>query len=313
MDKLKRIIKKFQLRYYKNDSWDYVYTNLALIHPNQLILNKRTLILKQLNIEINRDTFQFLLEGYHNAWSLIELIDAKFNIKDNQLYIKVGTLKFEVQTSEELFILKEIFVDGVYNFHLNEISSKYIMIDIGMNVSYASCYFASHKNVSHVISFEPFTPTFKQAQKNISLNNLENRIDIRNYGLGGNDETVSIDYAPSFKGQMNMLGTDYIRSNITYTIKEKINIKKAFEPLNQIEQENSTKKFIMKIDCEGAEYDFIYDIPEALLQRCDLIMMEWHEKGPSSIEKWLTKNSFMQMSFYPHSKRAGMIYAVKFT
>jgi hypothetical protein len=129
--------------------------------------------------------------------------------------------------------------------------------------------------------------------------------------LGGCDEVLSVAYTPEFRGQVGVQGTDYIRSTITQSVTEKICIKDAFEPLNNIAKEYLSKRFIMKIDCEGAEYDLIEKIPQEMLKRCDIIMMEWHEKGPEAIEKWLSEHGFIQMSFYPHNKRAGMLYAVK--
>ncbi len=311
MKKLKRLVDKIKLRIYKYDSWLYQATLLELNHPDTVSLVKDHISLKKLKLDIDDSKFIFLLIGYENALVLKESINATFKIENNKLFVTIDDLHFEVQTAEELFILKEIFVEGVYNFQLKDKSDNYALIDIGMNVAYASCYFAKIKKIPHIISFEPFTPTFDQAKKHIALNHLEDIIDARNYGLGGCDDILSVEYAPEFKGQMNMQGTNYIRSNITQSITEEIIIKKALEPLKQIERDYSTQRFIMKIDCEGAEYDLINVIPESLLQRCDLIMMEWHEKGPEVIEEWLSKHGFIQMSFYPLSKRAGMIYAIR--
>ena len=311
MYKVKTIINKIQLRFYKNDSWDYFLTTLKLRYLNQFLEKGKTLTLKQLSLNINRNEFQFLLVGYDNALILKESINSVFNIEDDKLFIAIDTLTFEVQTAEELFILKEIFVEGVYNFNLIQDAKNYVLIDIGMNVSYASCYFAKVKQIPQVISFEPFTPTYTQAKVNIGLNHLEKQIDARNYGLGGCDEILSVPYAPEFRGQVGMQGTDYIRSVITQSVTEEIDIKNAFESLNSIVKEYPSKRFIMKIDCEGAEYDLIDKIPKEMLEHCDVIMMEWHEKGPKIIEEWLSKHGFIQMSFYPHSKRAGMLYAIK--
>jgi hypothetical protein len=164
MHKLKIIINKIKLRYYKSDSWNYFLTILKLRYVNQFLEKEKVLTLKQLNININQNEFQFLLVGYDNALILKESINAQFYIENKKLFVNIDTLKFEVQTAEELFILKEIFVEGVYNFNLIGDVKNYVLIDIGMNVSYASCYFAKIKQIPTVISFEPFTPTYTQAK-----------------------------------------------------------------------------------------------------------------------------------------------------
>lgn len=311
MNTLNKVINKIKLRIYNKDSWAYRLTMLKLLYVDHFHVNKAVLTLTQLDLEIQKGTFVFLLNGYEDALYLEQSLQAVFTIEDNRLYIKIDTLKLEVQTAEELFILKEIFIEGVYNFNLVDDVKNYILIDIGMNVSYASCYFAKVKQVPQVISFEPFTPTYTQATVNIALNKLEHQIDARNYGLGGCNEELCVPYTSEFRGQVGIQGTNNIRSTITESVMEKISIKDAFEPLDHIVKEYPSKKFIMKIDCEGAEYDLIDKIPEEMLKNCELIMMEWHEKGPSKIEEWLSNHGFIQMSFYPHSKRAGMLYAVK--
>jgi FkbM family methyltransferase len=310
MYRLKNILFKIQLRFYKNTSWKYYYILQKLHNKDAISKSKNRLYFKKLDIVFDKNKFLFLLIGYEYALQLKE-IGANFIIQNNSLIIELEELVLEVQTTEELFILKEIYVEGVYNFKLFKDSQNYLLIDIGMNVAYASCYFSKIKKIPHIISFEPFTPTYNQAKINISKNNLEESIDARNYGLGDCDKDISVQYTPEFKGQVGMQGIDTIRSDISVITTEIISIKKAFEPLDKIEKEYPNKRFILKIDCEGAEYDLIDVIPKALLQRCDLIMMEWHEKGPKKIEEWLVENGFIQMSFYPNSKRVGMIYAIK--
>ncbi len=311
MDMVQRLINRIRLHYYKLHSWEYHAIQLKLLYPNDINLDRETIQMLQLNMNIVKNTKKFFLEGYSHAKKLFDEVNAKFEISDSNVIVTIQDLTFEVQTAEELFILKEIFVEGIYNFHLVQDPDDYVLIDIGMNVAFASCYFAKNKKISRIISFEPFIPTYMQAKVNIGLNNLEEYIDARNYGLGRCDEVLSVSYSPEFKGQVGMQGTDYIRSTITHSMTEEINIKSAFEPLHSIAKENPTKRFVMKIDCEGAEYDLIGQIPHDMLERCDIIMMEWHEKGPKSIEEWLSQHGFVQISFYPYSKRAGMLYAMK--
>ena len=156
MYKLQKIINKIQLRIYKKNSWNYVFTMLKLHYLNHFQENMNKVVLKKLNLTINKDEYKFLLAGYENALLLKESVSAVFTIEEDRIFVDIDTLKFELQTAEELFILKEIFVEGVYNFNLPRDSGEYVLIDIGMNVSYASCYFAKIKQIPHVISFEPF-------------------------------------------------------------------------------------------------------------------------------------------------------------
>ena len=222
MKKLKRIAYKIKLRTYKHDKWVYHATLLKLEHSDAISLTRDRITLSKLGLEIDYENFVFLLMGYKNATALTELAGAKFTIIDNKVMIRLDELTFEVQTAEELFILKEIFVEGVYNFQTTRPTDEYVLVDIGMNVAYASCYFSKVKKIPQIISFEPFTPTYMQAQKNITLNKLGNFIDAKNIGLGGKTEKIEVNYSPEYRGQVGLQGTDFIRSTITKSHKEEI-------------------------------------------------------------------------------------------
>lgn len=311
MHLVKKLIYRLQLRRYKFGTWNYLSTMLKLIHPDDIISGNNQINLKKIGLVLKENHFTFLLSAYDHAKLLSEQGDVKFEIKDNKLYIYIGEFTYEIQTSEEVFILREIFVDGVYNFNTINPKNNYVVIDIGMNVAIASCYFAAEKKASKVISFEPFTPTFNQAIKNINLNKLKDKVEVHNFGLGGHDEILDVEYTPEFRGQVGMQGIDSIKSEINQSQLEKIEIKDALPVFEKIYLENNKSKFVMKIDCEGAEYELIDRIPQNILDRTEIIMMEWHDKGPQKIEDWLFKFGFSSMSFYPLSKRVGMIYAIK--
>lgn len=312
MKKLKRLKEKIKLHLYAGDSWDYYVTYLGLESPKRVVVTKNKIFLKGLGLEVEREKFLFLLKGYDSAMVLVT-IGAIFRIEEERLMItlKKEGLTFEIQTQEELFILKEIFVEGVYNFKTPHSMQEYVLIDIGMNVAFASSYFAKVKKVPHIISFEPFTPTYQQAQKHINLNDLSAIIEARNVGIGGEDEEIEVEYSPDYRGQVGIQGTDFIRSTLHHTQKEKITLLDASPVLEEIALKFPNKRFIFKIDCEGAEYALYGRIPTSIMEKTDIVMMEWHEKGADALESWLNASGFSLFSFYPHSQRAGMIYAIR--
>ncbi|MFK5894848.1 MAG: FkbM family methyltransferase [Pseudomonadota bacterium] len=311
MNLVSKILYRIKLRRYKLNSWGYLTTLLKLKNPNDISINKNQINFKKLELIIDKDKFTYFLAAYEHALLLNKQEKVSFKVVKNKLYICIDNLKFEIQTSEEVFILREIFVECVYNFNTTKPVEDYVVIDIGMNVAIASCYFASKKNISKVISFEPFKPTYNQALTNISLNQLEKKIEAHNFGLGGHDEVLEVEYSPEFRGQVGVHGTDSIKSQIKKTQKEKIEIKDASPVLEKVCLDNNNSRFILKIDCEGAEYELIKRVPVNLLQRTDIIMMEWHIKGPEEIENWLINLGFSFMSFNATSKSIGMIYAIR--
>ena len=114
--------------------------------------------------------------------------------------VTISSYSYYITSAEELFILKEIWVDDCYNFDSNRAC---VVIDIGMNVGIASLHFASKNNVSKVYSYEPVTPTFKQGIVNFDLNKaLKTKIEAYNFGLGIKNETLQLTFNPNYKGSV---------------------------------------------------------------------------------------------------------------
>jgi len=83
---------------------------------------------------------------------------------------------------EAMGITKEVFLKKDYAVNF---SSDAVLIDIGLNRSIASLYFATYPNIIKIYAFEPFKPTFELAKKNLELNpQLSKKINAFNFGLG---------------------------------------------------------------------------------------------------------------------------------
>ena len=90
-----------------------------------------------------------------------------------------------------------------------------------------------------------------------------------------------------------------------------INIKDIGEVLPDLFIRHPEQKKILKIDCEGAEYEIVEKLSELnLLDEIDVLLIEWHDKGAKAIEDLLVENNFRIISRYLTSI-TGMIYAFK--
>ena len=183
---------------------------------------------------------------------------------------------------------------------------QYIVVDIGMNVGFASLYFASIPQVTRVFSFEPFKPTFEDALVNLSLNpSISDKIQPHNIGLGSQNKSLIVGYSSSNKGQnsiYNSEGKDV----------ENITIRSAREILKELIEQFPGSNFYIKLDTEGAEYEIFDSLFNGndLFSRVKGFMIEWHEKGPISLEENLTRTGFKMISSNLGSK-TGIIYAFR--
>lgn len=226
----------------------------------------------------------FNFEKVYNNFCVLE--------NENFLIIKFGGLVFEIESTEEFLILSEIFLEKDYNFICN---SHCVVIDIGANIGIASVFFSQKEYVKKIYSFEPIVDSFKIAEQNFKNNNITKVKGFYNYGLGGSNRVENFFFNKSLKGNSGIRGSfspSYNRSSIVTEVRT-VEIRKASDILKPIIEENKNLRIVIKMDCEGAEYEIIENLSkENLLQKIDIVVLEWHDLGAKRIEDCLVRNNF---------------------
>ena len=263
---------------------------------------------------ISKEKFLFLYQNFNLIENLILENKLKISVCDDKsLIFKIDNVSLLIENGEEIYIFNEVFNNGCYNLISNKES---VIIDIGMNVGISSLFFANNSNIKKIYGFEPFSITYNQAINNFNLNpTLKSKIIHNNIGLGIKDEVLSVKYYPDWKGSMSIYEIpEYAKEHIEKSEQqiEKIQIKNVINELTPIINEHKKENLIMKVDCEGSEYDIFDQIDKSnLFCNVNAIMMEWHLKGPNPIAKILIKNNFSVLSLNLNSKSTGIIYAFK--
>ncbi len=279
---------------------------------------------KVLNISQKERDIKNLVEGFAVKKDLHPLVVSSasylFEIKKQFPELKLQAhkegvlasfrdLKLYLETSEEFFILKEVFIEKDYNLVSNE---SIVVFDIGMNVGISSLFFAVNNMVSQIYSFEPVETTYNQAVHNFDLNpKYSNKIEAFNFGLGGSTRVEKVLYNSQAKGNCG------IRLDLSLVIDKdnaeeiEINIKSISDILPDLIAKHPQQKKVLKIDCEGAEYEILQKLNDSnLLTDIDILLIEWHDKGAEILEELLVANNFKVISRHLTSI-TGMIYAFK--
>jgi FkbM family methyltransferase len=237
--------------------------------------------------------------------------ELKIENFNNGFVFYLADVKIYVESVEEIFIISEVFVEADYNF-LSK--SKTIVIDIGANIGISSLFFSKMDFVEKIYSFEPVPETFEQAKLNFSMNkSLSKIVEINNFGLGGFTRDETFIFNKNIKGNTGVRGllSPSYSSNSNNSIEVKVQIKNVSEVISEIIARNSNMNIVVKMDCEGAEYE-IFDnlIASGLINSISMFMIEWHDKGATTIENHLKSANFNYFSrnLDPIS---GMIYAYR--
>ena len=218
-------------------------------------------------------------------------------------------LEIYIESSEEFFIIKEVFIEKDYNLLSNE---SFVVFDIGMNIGISSLFFALNKNVTQLYSFEPVVPTYNQAVYNRDLNpNCTSKMETFNFGLGGSTRVEKVLYNAQAKGNCGIRLDASLVLDKNNAEEIEIHIKNIGEVLPDLLVKHPNQKKVLKIDCEGAEYEILEKLSELnLLLDVDVLLIEWHDKGAKILEELLIANNFRVISRYLTSI-TGMIYAFK--
>jgi FkbM family methyltransferase len=253
----------------------------------------------------------FVLKSKHYLRQLLLTPETKIHYSDHKLVITIQGIDYYPTTYEEIFILYEIFCNGIYNFVS---PGPCLVLDIGMNVGFSSLFFASKDDVEKVIGYEPFMPTYKRALENLQLNPaLASKICPVNLGIGIRDEKKSFDYSEEWKGNVSITNDPHFRPRAgTRVLQEEVTIVSADKIFKKIHDDYSNVRILCKMDCEGAEYEIFQSLSGLRGDQLpDAFMIEWHYRGDQEIADFLTQRGYFVFSF-PHSEEGlGMVYAIR--
>lgn len=182
-----------------------------------------------------------------------------------------------------------IFYNNDYDFL--SVEGKTV-VDIGANIADSSLYFAFN-NAKRVIALEPYPKNYEIAHHNIVLNHQEHNIDLHLAGCSGKDGEVVVDEE------------DYGVSR-SLSMKSIVGRKVKLVSLDSmISTSKITTPAILKMDCEGCEYNAITESSDETLRRFSQIQIEYHY-GYKCIKKRLqdagftVKNTMPKYSFDPN-------------
>jgi len=217
--------------------------------------------------------------NHSNEETLLSTLDDYSNSRINRLPMELkyngSTIKlFPNSFGGDFGGLLEIFVENTYKWLLP--LEQATVLDIGANIGDSSIYFALN-NANKVIALEPFHETYNIAKKNIEENGLTNKITLLNAGYGKDSEVLLDDSIP--QDGLSLLKPSNkglkVKSYSLETILNQYNIDEA----------------ILKMDCEGCEYQMLNE-NISTLRKLKKIQIEFHY-GFKALEQKLNDAGFL--------------------
>lgn len=194
---------------------------------------------------------------------------ATFNWRGQKIYYRPGT-------SDGAMIYDTLIKSEYY---LPASLQPNVIVDVGSNIGGSIIHFHRLFPSARIYGFEPHPDTFRILESNVSRIPL---VSIFNFGLSHSDQKLEIpfkgtDFSVFSTGQPGRLGNDAPVVNC-----EVRNIATALPELG------IDKVDLIKIDCEGAEYDILTAFSPNLLASCKWIVGEIHDDKGFELLAFLT-------------------------
>lgn len=168
----------------------------------------------------------------------------------------------------DLFILKELFVQETYKDILKNLPKEHVrFVDVGGNIGAFSIWLASKTKICEGFIFEPLEENQRLLRFNLSINKVKS-VEVIPAALGGTNRQVTMNFNINSPGGSSI----YTHPNCIESIAEKTQVKAFRDWLGEIQG----RFHLLKLDCEGAEWEILAETPQEYFNRFHLIVAEVH-------------------------------------
>ena len=227
-----------------------------------------------------------------------KLINDKFVIFKTKTDLRI---KIRVR-STDLMALTNVWMINEYDIENFKINTNDMIIDIGAHIGLFSLLVSQLCKTGKILSFEPVRENFDLLVSNLKLNHVENVLPF-NMAVSKNSGRLDL-----------FLNNDQSAHSIFSKSSESINVEST--SLQKIFDENKISSCkLLKLDCEGAEYQIIDSLPSEYLDKIQNIVMEYHlaDTKPELVKSLILKieNAGFKIKTRPHYNDMGFLIARK--
>ncbi|MBM2811247.1 MAG: FkbM family methyltransferase [Chloroflexi bacterium] len=251
-----------------------------------------------------------LLLGVQN-WAALLCVFAPGHARTPFLIrLRRDRLGFYVRGLMDIWIVKETCLDRDYERASVEIEDGWTVIDIGAGLGDFSVEAAHGRPSSAVYAYEPFPEAFALLERNLELNSVSN---VRAFPLavGGADGRLAL----------NTSLRDAVRfstAQVASTLDSQV-IEVPCTTLDHIFSELGLAVCdFMKIDCEGGEYQILFNTSAGALARVRHLCLEYHDQvtefSHTDLVGFLSDRGFaVRLHPNPAHSEIGLLYACNVT
>ena len=174
------------------------------------------------------------------------------------------------QTCDEDFV-RHILIEHDYTPPGFEIGESDVVVDVGGNIGTFALHAAQRAPRGKVLTFEPNSENYELLLRNVALNNATNVVPAR-AALSGKRGQLRL-FTNRGGGGFHSVLQGRAPDQADFETVDALSLRDVFDD-HRIE-----RCAFLKLDCEGAEYDILENLPDEYFARIDKIVMEYHVTG----------------------------------
>jgi FkbM family methyltransferase len=216
--------------------------------------------------------------------------------------------RFTVRTLMDLWIIKETCLDREYEKGLPAVPEDGTAFDVGAGLGDFAIRMAWKHPRRKIIAFEPFAESFRMLEENLSLNGIEN-VRCFSYAIGAQSGPMVLQTATAEPVQHSTASPGKTPSRPALQVSG-LSLDDAFRAA-QVD-----RCHLLKVDCEGGEYDLFFGASKETLARIGCISMEYHDcvtqYSHADLKTFLEQRGFsVRLRQNPVHSRLGFLTAIR--
>jgi FkbM family methyltransferase len=183
------------------------------------------------------------------------------------IHLRPSGLRFTVRGPDDVWTIKETFLDRFYQKFGFAIQPGWQIIDIGGGLGDFTVLAATAAPDTHVSAYEPTADSFALLQANLAANGIEG-VQVYPEAIWSQAGELALSASPVEAGRNRSGRPEELPSPVTV---RSVTLAEALARLGPRGCQ------LLKVDCEGAEYAIFLETPPSVLQAVERIVMEYHD------------------------------------
>ena len=207
-----------------------------------------------------------LLTGVREPRLMLRLYLGHGGFGPHCVHLRRSGATFWVRGPMDMWSVKETFLDRMYEHFGTRVEDGWTIVDIGAAIGEFTIFAALDHPDNRVYGFEPFAESFALLQRNIASNRVTG-IQVIPAAVSGESGYVTLDAAAGEPLKLRSHATRHIESSPV----------RSFSLEDALAHCGIGTCDLLKLDCEGAEYEILMSAPPEVLDRIQRIVMEYHD------------------------------------